>query len=89
MLLTAQTKLEFGPEDQVVMDCRLKNYMFKSLSNPRKKAAEWLRKHSMDCVVWASTKAHLITNQEESGDCVLKGGEKDALRTLPLAEVWT
>ena len=99
MLLTAQQKLEFGPEDQAAMDRRLKNYVFKSLPYPKKKAAEWLRKHSMDCKVWASTKARTTTDQEESsdsslgeeqiGDGVLKDEEKDALRTLPLAEVWT
>ena len=51
VLFTEQKKLEFGPEDQAAMDHRLKNYVFKSLPNPRKKAAEWLRKHSMDCVM--------------------------------------
>lgn len=99
MLLTAQQKLEFSPEDQAAMDRRLRNYVFKSLPNPRKKAAEWLRRHAMDCVVWASTKARPTTDQEESsdssleeeqvGDGVLKDEEKDALRTLPLADVWT
>ena len=54
MLLTVQQKLECRPEDQAAMACRLRNYVFKSLPNPRKKAAEWLRKHSMDCVAWAS-----------------------------------
>lgn len=63
--------------------------MSSSLRNPRKKAAEWLRKHAMDCVVWASTKACLTTDQEESsdssleeeqiGDGILKDEEKDAL----------
>ena len=99
MLLTAQQKLEFGPEDQAAMDRRLKNYVFKSLPNPRKKAAEWLRKHPMGCVVWASKKGRPTTDQEESsdsslgeeqiGDGVLKDVEKDALRTLPLADAWT
>ena len=51
MLLTAQQQLEFGPEDQPAMDRRLRNYAFKSLPNPRKKAADWLRKHPMECVV--------------------------------------
>lgn len=81
------------------MDRRLTNYVFKSLPNPRKKAAEWLRKHSMDCVAWALLKARLTTDQEESSnsslgeehisDGVLKDKEKDTLRTLPLADVWT
>ena len=57
MLLTAQQQLEFGPEDQPVMDLRLRNFTFKSLPNPRKKAAEGLCKHPMECIVWASNKA--------------------------------
>ena len=48
MILTAQQKLQFTPEDQPAMDRRLRNYMFKSLPNPKKKAAEWLRKHPME-----------------------------------------
>ena len=53
----------------------------------------------MDCVVWASTAARPTADQEESsdgsleeeqiGDGVLKDEEKDALRTLPLTDVWT
>lgn len=53
----------------------------------------------MDCVVRASTKACLTTDQEESsdssleeeqiGDGILKDEEKDALQMLPLADVWT
>jgi len=99
MLLTAQKKLDFGPEDQAAMDRKLKNCVFKSLPNPRKKAAEWLGKHSMDCIVLASTKTRPTTDQEEIsesslgeeqiGDGVLKDEEKEALRTLPLADVWT
>jgi len=99
MLLIAQRKLEVGPEDQAVMDRRLRNYVFKNMPSPRKKAPEWLRKHSMDCVVWASTAARPTADQEESsdgsleeeqiGDGVLKDEEKDALRTLPLTDVWT
>ncbi|KAL9973576.1 hypothetical protein ACROYT_G020049 [Oculina patagonica] len=98
MLLTAQTKLEFKADDQPAMDRRLKNYTFKSLPNPRKKATEWLRRHPMECVAWAATKARPPSDQEESsdngedeqepeiGDGVLKAEEKDALRTLSLLE---
>jgi len=99
MLLIAQQKLEIGPEDQAVMDRRLRNYVFKNMPSPRKKAPEWLRKHSTDCVVWASTAARPTADQEESsdgsleeeqiGDGVLKDEENDALRTLPLTDVWT
>ena len=72
MLLTVQQKLEFRPEDQAAMHRRLRNYVFKSLPIPKKKAAEWLRKHSMGCVVWVSRKACLTTDQEESFDSSLE-----------------
>ena len=68
MLLTAQKQIEFGPDDQPAMDRRLRNYAFKSLPNPRKKAAEGLRKHPMECVVWASNKARPASDHEESSD---------------------
>ena len=68
MLLTAQQKLEFRPGDQLAMDRRLRNYTFKSLPNPKKKAAEWIRKHPMECIVWALTKARPPSGQEESSD---------------------
>ena len=99
MLLTAQQQLEFGPEDQPAMDRRLRNYAFKSLPNPKKKAAEWLRKHPMECVVWASNEAQPASDQEESSDGgsgeneasqiddgILNDEEKEALRTLAMAE---
>ena len=56
MLLTAQQKLQFKPEDQPAMDRRPRNYTFKSLPAPKKKATEWLRKHPMHCVAWAAEK---------------------------------
>ena len=40
MILTSQQKLQFKPEDQPAMDRRLRNYFFKSLPNPRKRATE-------------------------------------------------
>ena len=98
MLLTAQKRLEFQPEDQPAMDRRLRSYTFKSLPKPRKKAAEWLRRHPMDCVVWASKQASMSSNRDESCDSsdeealdsqvddgILKE-EKDALRTLELVD---
>ena len=99
MLLTAQQQLEFGPEDQPAMDRRLRNFTFKSLPNPRKKAAEWLRRHPMECIVWASNKARPPSDHEESSDDrseedqasqlddgILNDKEKEGLRTLALAE---
>ena len=99
VLLTAQQQLEFGPEHPSAMDRRLRNYAFKSLPNPRKKAAEWLRKHPMECVVWASNKARPASDHEESSDGgsgddeasqidngILNDEEKEALRTLAMAE---
>ena len=99
MLLTAQKKLEFQPEDQPAMDRRLRSYTFKSLPKPRKKAAEWLHRHPMDCVVWASKQASTSSDCDESSDSsdeealdsqvddgILKEEEKDALRTLELVD---
>ena len=99
MLLTAQQQLEFGPEHPPAMDRRLRNYAFKSLPNPRKKAVEWLRKHPMECVVWASNKARPASVHEESSDGgsgddeasqiddgIPNDEEKEALRTLAMAE---
>ena len=102
ILLTAQQKLEFNPEDQPAMDHRLRNYTFKTLPNPRKKATEWLRKHPMECVVWASRKARPSSDQGESsdsseeedqesqiGDGIFEEKEKEALRSLLLSDILT
>ena len=102
MLLTAQQKLEFRAEDQPAINRRLRNYTFKSLHNPKKKAAEWIRKHPMEYIVWAYTKSRPPSGQEESSDGgledrqetqmddgILNDKEKDALRTLALSEDWT
>ena len=80
------------------MDRRLRNYTFESLPNPRKRTAEWLRKHPMGCVLWASTKARPPSDRKETsdeyleedpaskiGDGILNDNEKDALRTLALS----
>ena len=68
MLLTAKKKLEFQPEDQPAMDRRLKSNTFKSLPKPRKKAAEWLHRHPMGCVVWASKQASTSSDRDKSSD---------------------
>ena len=57
MLITSQRRLNFGPSDQPAMDRRLRTYQFKSLANPRKSASTWLKKHPMDCLIWATGKA--------------------------------
>ena len=51
MLVTAQRKLDFGPADQPAMIRRLRTYQFKSLPNLKRKAAAWLKKHTMECLV--------------------------------------
>ena len=99
MLLTAQQKLQFKPEDQPAMDRRLRHYTFKSLPEPKKKAAEWLRKNPMHCVVWAAEKARRLNNDDGSDDTgdsdeeqaanfdgSLPELEKDAFRSLSLAD---
>ena len=89
MVLTAQQHLEFKAEDQPAMDRRLRYYNFKSLANPKKKAATWLRKHPMECVVWAATKAHRAEDEVESSDTSDEEGEQEDQTvdgTIPDAE---
>ena len=79
MFMTAQQKLQFKEEDQPAMDPRLRSYFFKSLSSPKKKAAQWLRKHPMECVLWAALKARVDTDEEESSD----DDDEDTERNTP------
>ena len=100
MLVTAQLKLDFGPNHQPAMDRCLRTYHFKSLPNPKKKAAAWLRKHAMECVVWATKKANdcegYTENKEDDTDSdeehtldgmkgTLKVEKKEAIRSLSLS----
>jgi hypothetical protein len=98
MIITSQKELEFDPVDQAAMDRRLRTYKFKALPNPKKKASEWLRKHAMDCIVWAASKARSPESEEESesgtdsdgiDEDTLKECEKEELRTLVLADLLT
>lgn len=99
MIITSQRKLDFGPSDQPAMDRRLSTYEFRSLPNPQKSAATWLRNHPMDCVLWATEKAKtrrrddgeedpVETDEEQSffEDGILQDKEKDELRALCLDE---
>ncbi|CAH3146172.1 unnamed protein product [Porites lobata] len=79
MFMTAQQKLQFKEEDQQGMDRRLRYYFFKRLSSPKKKTAQWLRKHPMECVVWAASKARVDTDEKESSD----DDDEDAERNTP------
>ena len=81
------------------MNRRLRHYTFKSLPEPKKKAAEWLRKNPKHYVVWAAEKARRVNNDDGSDDTgdsdeeqaanfdgSLPELEKDALRSLSLAD---
>lgn len=97
MLVTAQRKLEFGAVHQPAMDKRLHTYYFKSLPNPKKRAAAWLKKNAMDCVVWAAEKAKSCeagsdedteSDEEQSAEGeegALQEKEKEAIRSLSLS----
>lgn len=96
MLLTAQTKLQFKPEDQPAMDRRLRNYNFKSLPHPKKGAAKWLRRHPMECIVWAAAQASRcaasatedeLSDDDSVEDGILGAAEKEELRMLCLDNV--
>lgn len=73
-------------------------YQFKSLEKPKKKAASWLRKNPMECVVWAARKARPALEEPNSTDDdddepleiedgVIAEDEKEALRSLPFASI--
>ena len=97
MLITAQHKLQFGPTHQPAMEKRLRTYVFKALPNPKKNAAAWLKKHAMDCVVWATEKAKDCQGDSEADESdedgtfsedeegILQNKEKEELRCLTLA----
>jgi len=96
MLLTAQNKLEFKPEDQPATDRRLLNYNFKGLPAPKKRASTWLRRHPMECIVWAAAQARRCTASatedelsDENGveDGVLGATQKEELGALSLDKV--
>ena len=102
MLITAKQKLHFKAEDQPAMDRRLRNYTFKSLPAPKKRAADWLRKHPMECVAWAAKNARRTEEEEDSSetsdeeevdqdlendDGTLPETEKEALRKMVLVDV--
>lgn len=96
MLITAQHKLQFGTVHQPAMDKRLRTYHFRQLENPKKKAVAWLRKHPMECVVWATEQAKRCASDTESDDTdsddenaqdeegSLQQKEKEDLRALSL-----
>ena len=101
MLITAQQKLQFKAEDQPAMERRLRNYTFKSLPAPKKRAADWLRKHPMECVAWAAKQARRAEEEEDTSensdedeldqdmenDGTLPEAEKEALRKMVLVDV--
>lgn len=68
MLITAQHKLQFGTVHQPTMEKRLRTYRFRKLENPKKKAVVWLRKHPMECIVWATEQAKHCATDTESDD---------------------
>ncbi|CAH3023600.1 unnamed protein product, partial [Porites evermanni] len=96
MLLTAQTKLHFKPEDQPAMDRRLRNYSFKSLPAPKKSASAWLRRHPIECIVWAAAQARAcmtsasedeLSDEESADDGVLAATDNEQIRALCMDEV--
>ena len=100
MLLTSQRRLNFGLSDQPAIDRRLNTYQFKSLTNPTKRASTWLKKHPMECLIWATEKArkaqHRESEEEDESetdkegalyeDGTLRQSEKEALQALSLDE---
>ena len=102
MLITSQRKLDFGPADQPAMERRLRTYTFQGLPQPKKRASTWMKKHAMDCVVWAAKMAKApegesqdeddsSTDEEEvtAAEGILMEKEKGAIRSLSLPALLT
>ena len=83
MLITSQRKLDFGPVDQLAMDRHLTTYLFKALPNPNNRAAAWLKRNPMDCVVWAAGKAQESTrgyrSPQQNAEDAIEEGEWDGV----------
>lgn len=75
MYITCQVEMDFGAAHNQAMDKRLRKYHFKSLPRVEPEANKWLRKHAMDCIVWAhnivgdspSSQASTMPTVHESG----------------------
>ena len=86
MLVTTQHELNFGATHQPAMDRRLCAYNFKSLPHPKKKAAAWLKKNVMECVVWHAERAHCKEDSEndeggpDSDEEIAEEGEEGTLK---------
>ena len=79
------------------MDQSLRTYTLRSLPNPKKKATSWLRKHPMDCIVWAAEKASSeeretnsshseADSDDQAHEGILPESEKEALRSSSLVK---
>ena len=100
MLITSQRRLNFGLSDQPAMDRRFSTNRFKSSANPTKRASTWLKKHPMECLIWATEKTQEARHQESEEedesetdeertlyeDGTLQQSEKEPLQALSLDE---
>ena len=94
--LDSTNQLHFKPEDQPAMDRRLRNYSFKSLPAPKKSASAWLRRHPIECIVWAAAQARAcmtsasedeLSDEESADDGVLAATDNEQIRALCMDEV--
>jgi len=46
----------------------MRNYTFKSLKVAKKRAADWFRRHPMECVVWAAKNACQAEEEEDTSE---------------------
>lgn len=94
MFITCQNDMDFGDEHNDAMKARLRKFNFKSLtSSPVAGVQAFLKKHAMDCIVWAANMA--VTPDDElprpstetyRGDEPFGEDEKTRIRNLTLDE---
>lgn len=73
MLLTCQKELVFPKEDQPAMVSRLNIFKFKALPKKDPSAFEWLKKHPVECLVWAMDHAGALPSPHDHTENFTKG----------------
>jgi len=58
MFIICQEEMDFGEDHNAAMNVRLRKFHFKTLRSPTVAGAtEFLKEHTMDCIVWACNMA--------------------------------
>lgn len=86
MFITCQNDMDFGDEHNDAMKARLRKFNFKSLtSSPVAGVQAFLKKHAMDCIVWAANMAVTPDDELPRPSTETYGATSHSARTRKLA----